>query len=152
VELSFTKNEQKQHPTISIQISTWRKERLGPTTTKMGRPRTPPGAITEQVFKDLSRTSSWWWWGALWSSPVVLRIFICTFIYCSILNYVVSSAVLVMSVVGFWVLTPCELVGGYQWFGKTYCLHKNVQIQSGNWIIHTWIIYRMSQKDVCTQG
>jgi hypothetical protein len=57
MELAFAKNEQKPHPTISIQISTWRKERLGPTTTKMERPRTPPGAVTEQVFEDLSRTS-----------------------------------------------------------------------------------------------
>jgi hypothetical protein len=41
----------------------WRKEGLGPTTTKVERPRTPPETITEQVFKDLSRTSScWWWW------------------------------------------------------------------------------------------
>jgi hypothetical protein len=29
----------------------------------------------------------------------------------------------------FWVVTPCELVGRYQRFGGTYCLHLEGYIQ-----------------------
>jgi hypothetical protein len=37
----------------------------------------------------------------------------------------------------FWVVTPCELLGRYQRFGGTYCLHHQGWSEvAGKWIVH----------------
>jgi hypothetical protein len=38
----------------------------------------------------------------------------------------------------FWVVTPCELVGGYQRFGATYCLLKMEEVCCSETLVPTY--------------
>jgi hypothetical protein len=46
--------------------------------------------------------------------------------------------ILQLSVVVFWVVTPCDLIGGYQRFGGTYRLHLHIQNFGVHNILQFW--------------
>jgi hypothetical protein len=52
-----------------------------------------------------------------------------------------------MSMLVFWVMTPCRLVGGHQHFGETYCLH----LQGWNVSPKHWYL-PMSPHSITTQN
>jgi hypothetical protein len=58
-----------------------------------------------------------------------------------LVRFEVFTAVRIMMMMIFWVLAPCRLVGRYQRFGDTYCLHLQGAKKQKNIIIKYYSLF-----------